>query len=160
MTPIQCAIDLAAFIKQQLAEMNYEPTDDKILANGITVRSGYMPVPKNNEEKAKQCPYILVRPVEVDDTDDPDNECKAHLQILVMTYNGDTDNGHLELYHLLELVRQIILKNRIIVRKYSLQLPAKTFIPEIQPFPQWFGYMTVDYLIPQPEYNIVSHLGR
>lgn len=156
MTPILCTRAVAALIKTKFTD--FKATDIKVEGNGITIRDGYLPAAKTNDEKQKQCPYIIVRPIEIsDDPDDYDQESKVDFQILFATYNEDTENGHLELFDMLEVTRQLLLKNTIVDSCYKLQTPIKTHIPEVQPYPMWFAYMDLSYLVPTPSEELITN---
>lgn len=148
MTPILCAEHVAKLLQE--AFEGYKSTDEKTQNNGITIRSGFLPKTVTAADKQKQNPAIVVRPIEIID----DNEASdIKLQILATAYNEDKDNGHLELYHILEKVRYTLLTNRLVASRNMIELPMKTTIPEEQPFPVWWGYMEVSYNIGQPKPN-------
>lgn len=155
MTPINCARNVAEFLREQF--QGYTAPDEKIAANGITIRDGFLPKQTTVEAKRRQSPYIVIRPVRIDDDDKEGST--ADLQILVTTYNDNKEDGHLALYHILEFIRQSLLTHRLIKKKNILQMPIKTMIPEEQPFPQWWGYMEVTYSIGQPGLNDFADAG-
>ncbi|WP_196590592.1 hypothetical protein [Pectinatus frisingensis] len=154
MTPIICAQALADVLKDKFS--TFKPADAKIADNKITIRSGYLPLASTNEEKAKQSPYIMVRPIAVkDNIETADDESVLDMQILVSTFNTDKENGHLELFHMLEMIRQAILTHGVIGKRFTLKYPVDTIIPEVQPFPTWFAYFTLSYRIPTPEEELI-----
>lgn len=146
MTPIDCADNLVKLLSESFS--NYAAADTRVATNGVTIRAGFLPKTSTAEEKRKQCPSIIVRPVEVTDAD---NGSIINLEVLFVNYDEDKSKGHLELYHMLERARQTILKNRIVNRRNRLVLPIKTVVPEEQPYPQWWGYMVLQYTIGQPQ---------
>lgn len=147
MTPIGCARALADFLQQHFDATGYRPIDEKIAGNKITVRDGFLPKATTNEEKKKQDPHIVIRPVEVTDTQEGST---ITLQLLMMTYSADMEKGHLDLYHMAEIVRQAVEQQTIIGEMYMLQLPVKTLIPEEQPWPEWWAYMELTYTLGRP----------
>lgn len=149
MTPINCARNLAEFLREQF--QGYSSPDEKVAGNSITIRDGFLPKQTTMDAKRRQNPYIVIRPVKVEDDDKEGST--ADLQILVTTYDDDKEDGHLALYHILEFIRQSLLTHKLIKKKNMLQMPMKTMIPEEQPFPQWWGYMEVTYSIGQPGIN-------
>ena len=156
MTPIVCAKEVAALIKEKF--VGYKADDDKVAGNGITIKDGYLPMATTNEEKAKQCPYIIVRPATIiDDPDDQDQESKVDFQIIISTYNSDKNDGHLELYDLIETVRQTLLTNTIVGECFELQTPIKTHIIEAQPYPVWVAYIELSYLVPTPSEELIEN---
>nr|DAY38597.1 MAG TPA: tail completion protein [Caudoviricetes sp.] len=147
MTPIGCARALADFLQKHFDATGYRPIDEKIAGNKITVRDGFLPKATTNEEKKKQDPHIVIRPVEVTDTQEGST---ITLQLLMMTYSADMEKGHLDLYHIAEIVRQTVEQQTIIGEMYMLQLPVKTLIPEEQPWPEWWAYMELTYTLGRP----------
>lgn len=147
MTPIGCARALADFLQKHFDATGYRPIDEKIAGNKITVRDGFLPKATTNEEKKKQDPHIVIRPVEVTDTQEGST---ITLQLLMMTYSADMEKGHLDLYHMAEIVRQAVEQQTIIGEMYMLQLPVKTMIPEEQPWPEWWAYMELTYTLGRP----------
>jgi hypothetical protein len=147
MTPIGCARALADFLQKHFDATGYRPIDEKIAGNKITVRDGFLPKATTNEEKKKQDPHIVIRPVEVTDTQEGST---ITLQLLMMTYSADMEKGHLDLYHIAEIVRQAVEQQTIIGEMYMLQLPVKTLIPEEQPWPEWWAYMELTYTLGRP----------
>ncbi len=147
MTPIGCARALADFLQKHFDATGYRPIDEKIAGNKITVRDGFLPKATTNEEKKKQDPHIVIRPVEVTDTQEGST---ITLQLLMMTYSADMEKGHLDLYHMAEIVRQAVEQQTIIGEMYMLQLPVKTLIPEEQPWPEWWAYMELTYTLGRP----------
>ena len=147
MTPIGCARALADFLQKHFDAIGYRPIDEKIAGNKITVRDGFLPKAMTNEEKKKQDPHIVIRPVEVTDTQEGST---ITLQLLMITYSADMEKGHLDLYHMAEIVRQAVEQQTIIGEMYMLQLPVKTLIPEEQPWPEWWAYMELTYTLGRP----------
>ena len=98
----------------------------------------------------------MIRPVEVTDS----NEGSViRLQLLMMTYSSDQKMGHLDLYHLAEIVRQAVEQNPIIGEMYLLQMPVRTLIPEDQPWPEWWAYMELTYTLGRPGAHISQYLN-
>lgn len=157
MTPIGCARALADFLQQHFDDIKYCPIDEKIATNRLIVRDGFLPKVTSNEEKKKQDPYIVIRPVEITDTDEGS---VVKLQLLMMTYSADMEKGHLDLYHMAEIVRQSVEQQTVIDGMYMLQLPVKTLIPEEQPWPEWWAYMELSYTLSRPGASINQYLTQ
>ncbi|WP_026766126.1 hypothetical protein [Selenomonas ruminantium] len=151
MTPIACAKALSEFLQEKFDSSDFTPTDEKTAGNGITIRDGFLPKKLTAQEKAKQDPCIVIRPVEITDTHE---DSQVKLQLLAVTYNSDMENGHLELYHIMEYVRQVLEQNPIIAELFMLQMPVKTIIPEDQPWPEWWAYMELTYTVGLPGMSI------
>lgn len=147
MTPILCARAVVEYLKRDFA--NYTPTDEKMAANDVVIRDGFLPKSYLSKDATKHKPYVIVRPVQV--KDEESGHSGVSMQILVFTYNQDTENGHLELYNMMERIRQALLKKRTIGDMFRLSMPVISKIPEEQPYPNWWGYLLVDYGIAQPQ---------
>lgn len=152
MTPIQCAIDLAEFLKSKFSDFTF--SDKKMTDRKINIRSGFILAPTDNKEKEKQGGYIIVRPVEIDDGDDEDARSTVSMQILVATYNESVISGHVELYDVLQVIRHNLLACPIINKKFEVERNIKTHIPDTQPFPQWWGYIEITVKIPEIEREV------
>ena len=78
------------------------------------------------------------------------------------TYSEDVETGWRDLMNLMEMGRLALLRQRTIAKKYRLQLPLTTEATEDQPYPEWVGYVTAEYLMPLPEEEtiVVDALGR
>ena len=157
MTPIECARALAQFLRERFEESKFRPSDEKTAQNGITIRDGFLPKRASAQEKAALDPCIVIRPVEV--TDDA-NGSTIKLQLLALSYSGDPDNGHLELYHILEFARREIETNPLLDCRFELQMPVHTLIPEEQPFPEWWAYMELSYSIGQPGFSFSTNTAQ
>ena len=157
MTPIGCARALVNFLQQHFDKIGYRPIDEKIASNRLIVRAGFLPKVATNEEKKKQDPHIVIRPVEISDTDDGST---MKIQLLMMTYSADMDKGYLDIYHIAEIVRQAVEQQSIIAEMYVLQLPVKTMIPEDQPWPEWWAYMELTYTLGRPGTSINQYLTQ
>lgn len=156
MTPIGCAKALANFLQEHFDRIGYRPLDEKIARNKITICDGFLAKAVSAEEKRERDPYIVIRPVEVTDS----NEGSViRLQLLMMTYSSDQKMGHLDLYHLAEIVRQAVEQNPIIGEMYLLRMPVKTLIPEDQPWPEWWAYMELNYTLGRPGAHINQYLN-
>lgn len=147
MTPLDGAQAIADYLAEKFK--GYVPMDDATKGNGLTIRTGFLPRTTSAAAKKSGCPAIVVRPLDV--TDELDGGSTMHVAILVQTYSGDLDMGHLELYHLLEFIRQALLSEHIIGGVVSLELPLKTTIPAEQAFPVWLGGIEATYTIGQPQ---------
>ena len=70
------------------------------------------------------------------------------------------EKGHLDLYHMAEIVRQSVEQQTVIDGMYMLQLPVKTLIPEEQPWPEWWAYMELSYTLSRPGASINQYLTQ
>lgn len=149
MTPILCAQSVADMLQKEFE--GYVSTEPKTANNGITICTGFLAKTRTAAEKQTRCPRIVIRPVKV--TNSEDSKSTVELQILTVTYCEDMDDGHMELYNLMERVRQAVLFNRIVADMNLLQLPVESVVPEEQPWPCWWGWMNASYDVPQTVNN-------
>ena len=147
MTPISCATDVAKFLQDKFDSMGYRSTDKNLGDKPMHVFPGFLPKAMTDKEKAAMDPCIVIRPVKFNDLDE---ESTVELQLLFCTYNRSMDNGFLELYYAMECCRQWLCQEPVINRKYRINMPMESGIPEEQPFPEWLGYIKVSYTIGRP----------
>lgn len=162
MTPLQCADEVAAFLRRQITA---DEEDVRTLFNSaneisesetVHVITGFLPRVTTNEKKKELCPAIVVRPENVTDTDDGS---QVKLLISVTTYDEDKEKGYISLYNLLEWVRFKLLANSPVVERWDLSGSLETVIPDEQPFPQWWGYLEGSFVLPQPHKIYWRNLG-
>lgn len=151
MTPIRCAKEITKYLQEKFDAIGYTATDERTEHKPMHVYAGFLPRALSDREKAAQAPCVVVRPVKVVDADEASS---VDIQILVATYNKALTDGHLEMYHALELCRQWLCQSPVIGRMFMLQKPLETGIPEEQGFPEWIGYMKAIYTIGAPGINV------
>ena len=163
MTPLQCADEIAAFLKKQITDDQEEvltllKSDTGTITNveEIRVYTGFLPRATTNERKKELCPAIVVRPENVTDTDDGS---QVKLLLSVTTYDEDKEKGYVSLYNLLEWVRFKLLANSPVGERWDLSGSLETVIPDDQPFPQWWGYLEGSFVLPQPHKIYWRNLG-
>lgn len=155
MTPMRCAQEVAAYLQEKFDAIGYSAFDERTDQKPMHVYAGFLPRALNDKDKMAQAPCIVIRPVKVVDTDAGST---ADLQILAATYNRALKDGHLELYHVLELCRQWLCQSPVIGKMFMMKKPLETGIPEEQGYPEWIGYMKVTYTIGTPGINVNSLL--
>lgn len=144
MTPVRCADKVADFLRDAFAD--YVPTDEKIKANGMNVYSCMVPRVATPAEKAKQDPYICVKPVVVLDESE---DSSVALQITVTIRQDDVKDAALEIYHVMEKIRETLLTKRTAKGAPVLVLPMKITIPGEQLYPEWVGLVEATYHVGQ-----------
>ena len=110
----------------------------------LNVYPGQIPVPEDAGE-GESFVYALVKKVE-----DEKELSMATVTIGCSVYDENTVDGWRNLYNIAEHIRQELLKNRILNKKFMLKLPLNTDYEEDQPFPNWIGIITAKYSIGQP----------
>ena len=110
---------------------------------------------------ASEMPYPHIVPRFLKCSDEAEGS-KVTVRIYFGTYSEDVETGWRDLMNLMEMVRLALLRQRTIAKKYRLQLPLTTEATEDQPYPEWVGYVTAEYLMPLPEEEtiLVDALGR
>ena len=155
MTPTRLLDALAAYLRSECS--TYFLTDEKVKDNPLTVSSGFL----KKRTTASEMPYPHIVPRFLKCSDEADGS-KVTVRIYFGTYSEDVETGWRDLMNLMEMGRLALLRQRTIAKKYRLQLPLTTEATEDQPYPEWVGYVTAEYLMPLPEEEtiLVDALGR
>lgn len=151
MTPMRCAMEVAGYLQNKFDSIGYIATDERTEGKTMHVYAGFLPRAMTDKDKAAQAPCVVVRPVRVMDEEEGST---VELQLLAATYNRAIEDGYRELYHVLELCRQWLCQAPVINGMFMLKKPMETGIPEEQGFPEWLGWMKVNYSIGMPGVNI------
>jgi len=144
MIPVNLLNDLVEFLNG--INKDYRLLDEKVKDNPLIIVPGWL----KQKERANEIQYPHIVPRFLGSEDGADGVSRANLRIYYGTYCEDVNKGGLELFNLLEHNRQALLKTRTIANKHRLDLPVKVVIPEEQPYPEWVGYIDVQYIIGQP----------
>ena len=148
MTPLDVSDGIAEYLMNELRKLN-ENSD--VTERPIRVWSGFLPRVDKNEDKRKLCPAVVVHPYSVSDAD----SSTVGITVLVTTYDEALTEGHVGLYHLLEVVRERLLSDNPVALKYEIkENTINTTIPDDQPYPQWVGYVEFEVYIPVIRRNL------
>lgn len=148
MTPLDVSDGIAEYLMNELRKLN-ENSD--VTERPIRVWSGFLPRVDKNEDKRKLCPAVVVHPYSVSDAD----SSTVGITVLVTTYDEALTEGHVGLYHLLEVVRERLLSYNPVALKYEIkENTINTTIPDDQPYPQWVGYLEFEVYIPVIRRNL------
>lgn len=148
MTPLDVSDGIAKYLMNELRKLN-ENSD--VTERPIRVWSGFLPRVDKNEDKRKLCPAVVVHPYSVSDAD----ISMVGITVLVTTYDEALTEGHVGLYHLLEVVRERLLSDNPVALKYEIkENTINTTIPDDQPYPQWVGYLEFEVYIPVIRRNL------
>lgn len=148
MTPLDVSDGIAEYLMNELRKLN-ENSD--VTERPIRVWSGFLPRVDKNEDKRKLCPAVVVHPYSVSDAD----SSTVGITVLVTTYDEALIEGHVGLYHLLEVVRERLLSDNPVALKYEIkENTINTTIPDDQPYPQWVGYLEFEVYIPVIRRNL------
>lgn len=148
MTPLDVSDGIAKYLRNELRKLN-ENSD--VTERPIRVWSGFLPRVDKNEDKRKLCPAVVVHPYSVSDAD----SSTVGITVLATTYDEALTEGHVGLYHLLEVVRERLLSDNPVALKYEIkENTINTTIPDDQPYPQWVGYLEFEVYIPVIRRNL------
>lgn len=148
MTPLDVSDGIAKYLMNELRKLN-ENSD--VTERPIRVWSGFLPRVDKNEDKRKLCPAVVVHPYSVSDAD----SSTVGITVLATTYDEALTEGHVGLYHLLEVVRERLLSDNPVALKYEIkENTINTTIPDDQPYPQWVGYLEFEVYIPVIRRNL------
>ncbi len=155
MTPTRLLDALATYLQSECS--TYFLTDEKVKDNPLIVSPGFL----KKRTTASEMPYPHIVPRFLKCSDEADGS-KVTVRIYFGTYSEDVETGWRDLMNLMEMGRLALLRQRTIAKKYRLQLPLTTEATEDQPYPEWVGYVTAEYLMPLPEEEtiLVDALGR
>lgn len=90
-------------------------------------------------------PLIIVRPM---DGDSDDKESRAQVKLLFGTQSDD-DSGFIDVLNLMERVRILLMRQRIIDKKFRIESNWKWQFLEDQPEPQWICQAITTWTLPQ-----------
>lgn len=150
MIAINLLDSLRDFIQEQVKEYQYQMPDGRMLTPNIY--SGYLPVRTDAAEE--YAPFILVKLVKINDEQ---SESSADVKIIFVAYDDDTVDNWRSQINLMEHVRQALLKNKTIAKKFRLELPLSYEAAEYTPYPEGYGYLTTTYIIGQPQEEDFIH---
>lgn len=146
MTTIECLDAVAEYLPQVIQDFRME------LPAGTSTRvpqvvKGWLPPKDPKHPDNEDVPYVLPRLVGHDDVDEGVSFARIH--IFVGTFSEDID-GWRDIANIIERIRQAFLKNRVIGKKFRLELPMKSVIPDEQPRVHWVGWLETRWAIAQP----------
>lgn len=144
MTPVMLMMAIKDFLKKELA-------DDA--ATIPAVHLGALPSKTAENRNDPVFPLIIVRPME---GDGDDKESRAQVKLLFGTQSED-DSGFIDVLNLMERVRILLMKQRIIEKKFRIESNWKWQFLEDQPEPQWICQAVTTWTLP-PIRQEVKHL--
>ena len=146
MTPFNCAVEIADFLKGVLD-----------VGNG-QIYAGFLPKIDKVKDANKRCPAIAVRAVQVEDNKE---HSTVDIAIYILTYDDDMKFGSESLYHIIEKIRYELLTNNPINDRWLIDLKDNSFIediPDEQPYPFYWSAIQFTVKIPQPSNKKVINL--
>ncbi|QWU15680.1 hypothetical protein SAMN04487895_12725 [Paenibacillus sophorae] len=136
MTLVMLMVALKQFLETKLA-------DDATTVP--TVHLGFLPTKTADNRDDPVYPMIIIRPVEGQGDDKGAN---AQVKLLFGTQSED-DAGFIDLLNLMERVRILLLRQRIIDNKFQIDPNWKWKFYEQQPLPEWVGEVVTTWDLPQ-----------
>lgn len=144
MTPVMLMMAIRDFLKSELA-------DDA--ATIPSVHLGALPSKTAETRDDPVFPLIIVRPMEGDSDND---ESRAQVKLIFGTQSED-DSGFIDVLNLMERVRILLFRQRIINKKFRIEPDWKWKFLEDQPEPQWICQALTTWSLPQIKQE-VKHL--
>ncbi|MEC1744122.1 hypothetical protein [Schinkia azotoformans] len=108
------------------------------------VLTGFLP--SKRSAYGPDFPFVIVRALKGSDASE---QSTVTIRLYIGTYSEDEKNGWRDVTNIIERIRTEILKQRVIGKKFKVELPIEFEIPEEQPIPEWFGFMTLQVIVPQ-----------
>ena len=96
-------------------------------------------------------PLIIIRPIEGDSDKD---EATARVKLIFGTQSED-DSGFVDVLNLMERVRILLMRQRIIDKKYRIESSWKWTFMEDQPEPQWVCHAITTWTLPQIRQEVI-----
>lgn len=111
------------------------------------VIAGYLPQKKATQKQdIPDFPYVIVRFLKDNDTQELS---QVRVKIIVGTYSEDAQNGWRDTLNILTRVKQELLAQPVFGGSFLVNRPIETELPEEQPFPEWYGMLTLNVTVPQ-----------
>ncbi len=153
MTPFDCIQDIAVFLQERLKR--YEGQDEE-RHRPILCYAGFLPKARDPKTLERMCPAVVVGYGSVYDREE---ETVVAIVISIVTHDTDLQKGAVSLFHIAEYIRQQLLTNNPICRKYMIKNGTmETSVPDEQPYPQWCGRIDFEVPIPQPQNQRIAAL--
>ncbi|MFC3802808.1 hypothetical protein [Cohnella sp. GCM10012308] len=129
-----------------LALQDYLRTELAGDAAGVpAVHLGALPAKSESTRDAEVFPLIIIRPMEGDS-----DESAATAQIkLIFGTQSEHDSGFIDVLNLMERVRILLMRQRIIDKKFRIESDWKWKFLEDQPEPQWICQALTTWTLPQ-----------
>ncbi|MRN51988.1 hypothetical protein [Paenibacillus monticola] len=142
MTPVMLMMALKEFLVKELA-------DDA--ATIPAVHLGALPSKTAATRDDPVFPLIIIRPMEGDSDKD---ESRAQVKLLFGTQSED-DSGFIDVLNLMERVRILLMRQRIIDKKFRIEPDWKWKFLEDQPEPQWICQAVTTWTLPQIRQEVI-----
>ncbi|MDD4599624.1 hypothetical protein SDC9_04142 [bioreactor metagenome] len=149
-TPLLLVDELCILVGQATKELILEVKKGEprapIIISGFLDDDEPKPGRPPEDETEKAVPFVIARFLTGEDSQQTGT---ATIRIIATTYSKH-GQGWRDPLEVLERIRQELLRNRTLGKKFRLELPIKTEMPEDQPWPYWVAWMTTTWTIAQP----------
>lgn len=108
-------------------------------------------IPDEEFEDNSYYPLIIVNVANV--TDNQDGKSVVEVALAIGVY-GENMDAWRDLLSIMERIRQHFCINHIIASKYHVQLPNTWETAEHQPYPYWYGYGSLKFVVAQPRRSL------
>ncbi|RAV18828.1 hypothetical protein [Paenibacillus contaminans] len=136
MTTVMLMLALQEFLKTELAGD---------AATVPAIHLGALPSKTEANRDAAVFPLIIIRPMEGDSDDEA---ATAQIKLIFGTQSED-DSGFIDVLNLMERVRILLVRQRIIDKKFRIEPEWKWKFLEEQPEPQWICQALTTWTLPQ-----------
>ncbi|BBB91052.1 MAG TPA: hypothetical protein PKA28_10815 [Methylomusa anaerophila] len=142
MTPLILMDELCGFLRETVKDFRLSA---KKYETAPVVYDGYLPL---EDEPEQVCPYVIARITKVSDAD---KGSTTKIAILIGT-RAEDDGFWRDCVNVAERIRQALLVNRVLAKRFRLQLPLEIIFPEGQmPYPEAVCALETIWTIPQPQ---------
>ncbi|CCJ32888.1 hypothetical protein [Caloramator australicus] len=144
MVAIELLNELKKFIENVVEEYVLE-TNNRETKKEPQVVVGYLPA--KGESDIPDYPYVIIRAM-----NGVDNQEKSEIKInlIIGTYSDDHE-GWQDTLNIIQRIRQRLLEQRTLAKKFRLELPLEWELFEEQALPEWNGLIKTIWTIPQPQ---------
>lgn len=150
MTPTDLLEQLKQFAEEKLKNLllpvETAPTEEAVFRCPEVFK---MNLPDTSSQK-KKVPYVVLQFISGDDAQDEGEEessaCK--IRIVVCAYSDNLGEGPLHVLNILTRLRIALLEERVIAKRYLLQMPMEYMVYPDNPAPYFFGEMMTTWDIP------------
>lgn len=143
MTPAFLVDSLCVYLRELLRDYVLEAQDGT--RQSPSILSGYLRAGENFG--GLTAPFVLVGAVKGRDTSE---RTSVQVNIAIGAYAEDADGLWRGPLNMLEHIRQALFKQRIIARRFSIELPLRWEISREHTFPECLAVMTTNWTVARP----------
>lgn len=155
MSPVDLIDAICEFLSVSVKDLQLKTQKDDIRPPQII--AGYLPPknPKKPELQEEDFPFVIVRLLSFEDISEKGggagrDYAQAIVKLVIGTYSHDAQDGWRDVANTATRVWIDLFKKRVIAKKYRVEYPCRFEMPEEQPYPQWVGEITTNWIIARP----------